>query len=127
MKAIFGILLISSALIGFLSYQQIHAGSSMMMSAPQNATELSDIGIDVKKCVLKDKLTVKWLKSNFRINDESIAAEILKSNNDWPGPCACPYNLNHAMQRCGGTSHYSRSNSSNLKCYPKDIIQYMIQ
>lgn len=94
----------------------------MLMKTPRSADALSSVGIKNRNCVSKRKLSADWLNRHFRIKDPSITAEILAANEEWDGPCACPYNLNRANYRCGANSHYSKTNELQLKCYPKDVL-----
>lgn len=48
-----------------------------------------------------------------RIIRESIAA--------YPGPCACPYNVDRAGRSCGRRSAYSRPGGAAPICYPHDV------
>lgn len=98
------------------------ASRPMMMKTPYDANGLSAIGIFAADCVSKEHLSKLWLSNKFRIENDEIAEEILASQIRWSGPCACPYNLNLAGNRCGGTSHYSKSNNLDIKCYPKDVM-----
>lgn len=108
--------------LGFILFNGVFADEPMIMDAPTNADGLKDIKIKTKDCVPKEKLTADWLNSHFHIKDQTITLEIMKSNDAWPGPCSCPYNLDGAKQRCGGNSHYSQTNSLKLTCYPKDVL-----
>ena len=42
------------------------------------------------------------------------------------GPCACPYSLNRAGNRCGVNSAYSKAGVSKPRCYPADISDAML-
>ena len=53
-----------------------------------------------------------------RIIRESIAA--------YPGPCACPYNVDRAGRSCGRRSAYSRPGGYAPICYPSDVTREQV-
>ena len=50
---------------------------------------------------------------------ESVAA--------YPGPCACPYNVDRAGRSCGRRSAYSRPGGYAPICYPADVTRDQIE
>jgi hypothetical protein len=54
-----------------------------------------------------------------RLIRESIAS--------YPGPCACPYNVDRAGRRCGGRSAYSRPGGHAPLCYPSDVTPAQVR
>jgi len=55
---------------------------------------------------------------------QSIIRESIAS---YPGPCACPYNVDRAGRSCGRRSAYSRPGGYAPICYPADVTPDQIE
>ena len=62
------------------------------------------------------------------INDESIKKLIIaESIAQYPGTCACPYNLTRNGRQCGKKSAWSKGGGYNPICYSGEITADMIE
>ena len=53
-------------------------------------------------------------------------AIIRESIAGYPGPCACPYNVDRRGHACGRRSAYSRPGGYSPLCYPSDVTPEMV-
>ena len=61
-------------------------------------------------------------KTERRLSDSQIRQKIIdEDRNDYPGPCACPYDTDRAGRRCGRKSAYNRPGGYAPRCYSSDI------
>ncbi len=75
-------------------------------------------------------LSILFVFSNpsLAVTDAEIKQKIIdESIQNYPGPCACPYNITKKGNLCGGRSAYSRSGGQKPLCYPKDVTSEMIE
>ena len=63
-----------------------------------------------------------------QISDSKIRDLIISDSiRQYPGTCACPYNLARNGSRCGGRSAYSRAGGYSPLCYRSDVSDGMVQ
>ncbi len=61
-------------------------------------------------------------KKTRRLTDAQIRQKIIDEDwNDYPGPCACPYDTDRAGRRCGRRSAYNRPGGYAPRCFSSDI------
>ena len=59
--------------------------------------------------------------------DDEIKQEIIKESiAAYPGPCACPFNVDRAGHRCGRRSAYIRPGGYAPLCYPNDVTKKLV-
>ena len=60
--------------------------------------------------------------------DAQVRQQIIRQSiASYPGPCACPYNVDRAGRSCGRRSAYNRPGGYAPTCYPADITPAQIQ
>lgn len=65
---------------------------------------------------------------NSIVTETVIKEKIIKESiENYPGPCACPYNTAKNGSRCGKRSAYSRAGGYETVCYKSDVTTQMIQ
>jgi hypothetical protein len=67
--------------------------------------------------------TAVYAQSDAQVR-QSIVRESIAS---YPGPCACPYNVDRAGRSCGRRSAYSRPGGYAPLCYPRDVSQAEVE
>jgi hypothetical protein len=61
-------------------------------------------------------------------SDAQVRQQIIRQSiAAYPGPCACPYNVDRAGRSCGRRSAYSRPGGHAPLCYPRDVSQEEVQ
>ena len=61
------------------------------------------------------------------MTDVQVARAIIRDSvAQYPGPCACPYNVDRRGHSCGRRSAYSRPGGYAPICYPSDVTPAMI-
>lgn len=59
--------------------------------------------------------------------DSEIRQVIIRESiAQYPGTCACPYNLARNGSRCGRRSAYSKPSGYSPLCYPGDVTDAMV-
>ena len=53
--------------------------------------------------------------------DSDVQRQIRQSIANYPGSCACPYNVDRGGRSCGRRSAYSRGGGHAPLCYPADV------
>jgi len=68
--------------------------------------------------------------SNFCYADDNqdtlVKNMIAKSIANYPGKCACPYQLKSYGKKCGKSSAYSKSRGYSPLCYLSDITKQIL-
>lgn len=60
--------------------------------------------------------------SRVKGSDDDIRRQVIQQSiANYPGPCACPYNVMRNGRRCGRVSAYVKPGSHAPKCYPEDV------
>lgn len=62
------------------------------------------------------------LVTRTRSSDQDIRQRIIQQSiAEYPGPCACPYNIMRNGRQCGNRSAYVKPGGYSPKCYPEDV------
>lgn len=60
--------------------------------------------------------------SRTRSSDDEVRQQIIRQSiAEYPGPCACPYNIMRNGAQCGNRSAYVKPGGYSPKCYPHDV------
>lgn len=61
-------------------------------------------------------------------SDAEIRQAIIRESiSNYPGPCACPYNVMRNGRSCGRRSAYSKPGGYSPICYEADVTQDMVR
>lgn len=62
------------------------------------------------------------LMSRTRSSDDEVRQQVIRQSiANYPGPCACPYNIMRNGRQCGNFSAYVKPGGYSPKCYPEDV------